>query len=138
MAKSEPFTMRLTKETNLWVEQEARRTRRSKGAVVEALAEEAARMRRFPGVAFRGPEHDRRAWVLGTALDVWQVVEAYEAMGLERLLEEGDLFERSIKLAFAYRKEYPEEIDEAIARNQRSQEEWHALYPALIPAPGEE
>ncbi len=138
MAKSEPFTMRLTEQTNRWVEEEARRTRRSKGAVVEALAEEAARMRRFPGIAFRGPEHDRRAWIIGTALDIWQVVEAYEDMGLERLLEEGDLPERLIRLALTYYKEYPEEIDEAIARNRRSQEEWHALYPTLIPAPEEE
>lgn len=129
--------MRLTKETELWVEEEARRTRRSKGAVVEALAEEAARMRRFPGVAFRGPEHDRRAWIIGTALDVWQVVEAYEDMGLERLLGEGDLPERFIRLALAYRKEYPGEIDEAIAQNRRSQAEWHALYPGLISAPEE-
>lgn len=79
--KSEPFTMPLSKETNPWVEEEARRTRRSKGAVIEALAEEAARMRRFPGVAYQGPEHDRRPWILGTALDVWQVVEAHEEQG---------------------------------------------------------
>ncbi len=138
MAKSEPFTMRLTERTNRWVEEEARRTRRSKGAVVEALAEEAARMRRFPGIAFRGPEHDRRAWLVGTALDVWEVVEAYEAMGSERLLEEGDLPERTIKLALAYREEYPEEIDQAVAQNRRSQAEWHALYPTLVPAPEEE
>jgi hypothetical protein len=136
--KSEPFTMRLTRETDLWVEEEARRTRRSKGAVVEALAEEAARMRRFPGIAFRGPEHDRRAWIIGTALDVWQVIEAYEDMGMERLLEEGDLSERFVRLALAYHKEYLKEIDEAIALNRRSQEEWHALYPFLVPAPEEE
>lgn len=135
MAKSEPFTMRLTRETDLWVEEEARRTRRSKGAVVEALTEEAARMRRFPGVAFRGPEHDRRPWIIGTALDVWQVIEAYEDMGLERLLGEGDLSERSVRLALAYHEEYPDEIDEAVARNRRSQAEWHALYPGLISAP---
>lgn len=135
MAKSEPFTMRLTERTNQWVEEEARRTRRSKGAVVEALAEEAARMRRFPGVAFRGPEHGRRAWILGTALDVWQVIEAYRSMGLARLLEEGDLPERHVRLALAYHEEYPEEIDEAIALNQRPEAEWHALYPGLVPAP---
>ncbi len=135
MAKSEPFTMRLTERTNRWVEEEARRTRRSKGAVVEGLAEEAARMRRFPGVAFRGPEHDRRAWILGTALDVWQVVEAYQSMGSARLLEEGDLPERHVRLALAYHEEYPEEVNEAIALNRRPESEWHALYPGLVPAP---
>ena len=136
--KSEPFTMRLAKATDVWVTEEARRTRRSKGAVVEALAEEAARMRRFPGVAFRGPEHDRRAWVIGTALDVWQVIEAYEDMGEARLVEEGDLSARSLRLALAYRDEYPEEVEAAIALNKRSQEEWRALYPGLIPAFGAE
>lgn len=136
--KSEPFTMRLTRATDRWVTEEARRTRRSKGAIVEALAEEAARMRRFPGVAFRGPEHDRRPWILSTALDVWQVIEAYEDMGEARLLEEGDLSGRSLSLALAYWKEYPEEVDEAIALNRRSEEEWRALYPGLIRAPGTE
>jgi hypothetical protein len=64
------FTLRLTPETAAWVEHEAQRTRRSTGALLEVLAEEAARTRRFPGLAFRGPDHDRRAWLLGTALDV--------------------------------------------------------------------
>ena len=38
-------------------------------------------MRRCPGIAFRGPEHDRRAWLLGTALDVWEVIEGYQDAG---------------------------------------------------------
>ena len=75
MVKSKPFTLRLTPETDAWVEHEARRTKRSKGAVVEALAEEAARLRRFPGIGFRGPDHDRRAWLRGTGLEVWEVIE---------------------------------------------------------------
>lgn len=131
MAKSKPFTMRLTEETNAWVEHEARRTKRSKGAIVEALAEEAARMRRFPGIAFRGPEHDRRAWLLGTALDVWQVIEAYQDMGLERMLDEGDLSEGRIRLALAYYEAYPKEIDEAVAENRQPLEYWRRLYPGL-------
>jgi hypothetical protein len=131
VAKSKPFTMRLTEETDAWVEHEARRTKRSKGAVVEALAEEAARMRRFPGIAFRGPEHDRRAWLLGTALDIWQVIEAYQDMGLERMLDEGDLSEGKIRLALAYYEACPEEIDEAVAENRQPLEYWRRLYPGL-------
>ncbi len=75
-------------------------------------------MRRFPGIAFRGAEHDRQAWVIRVALDIWQAAEAYEDLGLARLLGEGDLPERFIRLALAYRKEYPEEIDEAIAQTE--------------------
>jgi hypothetical protein len=33
-------------------------------------AEEVARMKRHPGLAFRGKEGSRRPWVPGTALDV--------------------------------------------------------------------
>jgi uncharacterized protein (DUF433 family) len=136
VAKSKPFTMRLTPETDAWVEEEARRTRRSKGAVIEALAEEAARARRFPGVAFRGPEHARRAWLLGTALDVWEVIEAYKDAGsLEALLRVSDVAERQVRLALAYYEHYPSEIDRAIAENRTPQADWHRLYPSFVPRP---
>jgi hypothetical protein len=36
------------------VDREVGRTGRSRGAIVEALAEEAMRTRMFPGIAFRG------------------------------------------------------------------------------------
>ncbi|MGH9381697.1 MAG: hypothetical protein ACRD2Z_13940 [Thermoanaerobaculia bacterium] len=74
MARSHPFSVRLSPRTDELVTREARRTRRSKGAVLENLADEALRTRRFPGVAFRGSDWNRRAWVIGTALDVWEIV----------------------------------------------------------------
>ena len=134
MTKSRPFTMRLTKQTDAWVEQEAKRTRRAKGAIVEALAEEAARMRRFPGIAFRGPEHSRRAWLIGTALDVWEVIEAHKSRSAqESNVEEGDLAERYLMLAVAYYQEYPDEIDQIIAENEASEDTLHTLYPTFVP-----
>ena len=36
------------------------------------------------GIAFRGAGHERRAWVVGTALDVWQIVDAYREARLEK------------------------------------------------------
>ena len=134
MPKSEPFTLRLPAELDQWVTAEARRTRRSKAAIIEMLALEGARMHRFPGIAFRGPEHDRRAWLLGTALDVWEVIEAHQQLGsLERLLSEGDLPERQVRLALAYYAAYPDEIDRAIAANQTAQATLHAHYPTFVP-----
>ncbi len=134
VTKSEPFRIHLTEQTDAWVEQEARRTRRPKEAIVEALVEDAVRMGRFPGIAFRGPDHDRRAWLLGTALDVWEVIEAYQGFGsLDRLLAEGDLPERQARLALAYYEEHPEEIDRAVADNQAPQEVLHKLYPSFVP-----
>lgn len=128
--KGEPFSIRLSKPTDRFVAEEARRTKRSKSAIVEALTEEAARMRRFPGIGFRGPEGSRDAWVLGTALDVWQIVEAHRAFGsVERTLAETDLSERQLRLALAYAEAYPDEIEQALAENRRPLEDFRQLYP---------
>jgi hypothetical protein len=124
--------MRLSKSTEALIEQEATRTGRSKGAVVEALAEEALRMRLFPGIAFRGTDWDRRAWVIGTALDVWQVVDAYRDIGsVERMVEGASASERNIRLALAYYERFPEEIDSAIADNRRSIGQLHEEFPFI-------
>jgi hypothetical protein len=118
--KSAPFSMRISKRLEALVDREARRTGRSRGAVVEALAEEALRMRLFPGVAFRGVDWERRAWVIGTALDVWQIVEAHRDVGsIEAMAKGGSASERQIRLALAYCEQFPDEIDEAIAENRR-------------------
>jgi hypothetical protein len=131
-AKSAPFSMRISKSMEALVEREARRTGRSKGAVVEALADEALRMRMFPGIAFRGTDWERRAWVIGTAFDVWQLVEAYRDIGsIERMADDGTAGERHIELALAYYKQFPEEIDEAIAENRRPLEQLEREFPFI-------
>ena len=128
--KSRPFSIRLSQTTDRFVAAEAQRTRRSKGAIVEALTEEAARMRRFPGIAFRGEDAMREAWVIGTGLDVWELIEMLHDYGsAERLVAEADMPERAIELARAYRESYPEEVDRAIAENRRPLSELRELYP---------
>jgi hypothetical protein len=114
--KARPFSLRLTPRLERFVREEARRTRRSQGAVVESLADEAMRCRRFPGIAFRGSDWARRAWVIGTSLDVWEIVEA---------------FERQIKVALAYHDEYREEIDAAIEENRRPLDDLRRAYPTI-------
>lgn len=135
MPRSKPFTIRLSEEVEGWLERENRRTKLSKGALLEALAEESIRARSFPGIGFRGPEHSRRAWVIGTGLDVWELVELYEGKGKERVLAEHNVSERQLELALAYRRTYPREIDEALEENVRSPEEWHEISPAVVPSP---
>lgn len=131
VSKSRPFSIRLSQTTNRFVEAEARRTKRSKGAVVEALTEEAARMRRFPGIAFRGDEPYREAWIIGTGLDVWELIEMLQDHGsVERLLASHDrLSRRSIELAKAYHASYPDEIDAKVAENRPPLPELRELYP---------
>jgi len=114
------------------VDEEARRTGRSRSVVLEALAGEALRMRLFPGVAFRGADWERRAWVIGTALDVWQIVEAYSDVGsVEEMAAGGAASARQIRLALAYHERFPEEIDAAIAANRRPLEQLLAEYPFI-------
>ena len=110
MAKAAPFSLRLSDVTDQLVSEEAKRTRRTKGAVVEALAEEALRTRRFPGIAFRGSDWDRRPWVIGTALDVWEIIGRAHARTARpsEMAAATDLTEPQIRLALAYYAEFPE------------------------------
>jgi len=82
----------------------------------------------LPGIAFRG-DQPRRAWVIGTGLDVWQIIEARHDFGsTEHMIAESDLEERPARLADAYYGRYPEEL---VRRNRRSLEEWRELYPTF-------
>jgi uncharacterized protein (DUF433 family) len=134
MAKTQPLSIRLSPDLDRAVTAEARRLKRSKGAIVEALAEEALRMRQFPGIGYRGDDAAREPWVIGTGLDVWelcQMIEEYES--IEELVDAMPVTERQIRLALAYRERYPEEIEAAIAENRRRPEEWLELYPFIEP-----
>lgn len=132
MAKSAPFSIRLSPLTDELVTREARRTRRSKGAVVEMLTEEALRTRRFPGIAFRGADWNRRPWVIGTALDVWEIVAASRRFGSpEEMVAATDLGDAQIRLALAYSEEFPEEIDAAIRESETPIERLQREYPTI-------
>ncbi len=134
--KGEPFSVRFTRPTDRMVEEEAKRTRRSKSAIVESLAEEAIRTRRFAGIGFRGDDAARRPWVIGSGLDIWEIVQMLEDFGsAERLSEESQLSARQVSLAVAYRDSYPEEIADAIAQNRRTAAAWHELYPFVELSP---
>ncbi len=139
--KGRPFTIRLRRDFEELLEMEAWRSRRPKAQVLENLADEALRMRRFPGIGFMGPESDRRAYLLGTGLEVWEIVGLYRDYGeegRELMLEAHPIDERQLQLVLAYYREYPGEIDWHVRENDRSPEEWHRMYPGVIPPPGED
>ena len=112
------------------MENEARRFRRSKSAVVESLATEALRTRLFPGIAYRGEDVSRRPWVIGSGLDIWEICQMVDEFdSVEELVADTGLTERQLQLALAYRERYPEEIETAIEENRRPAAEWEELYP---------
>jgi uncharacterized protein (DUF433 family) len=132
MTKGQPFSVRLDDRTEKLIEAEARRTRRTKSAVVEAFTEETARTRRFPGIAFRGDDARRRAWVIGTGLDVWEIVQMLEDYGsADALVADMPLTLAHVRLATAYRDAYPDETNEAIADNRRPVDDVDVLFPFI-------
>jgi hypothetical protein len=129
--KSAPFSLRLSAATDRLVTAEAKRTRRSKGSVVESLAEEALKARLFPGIAFRGDDYNRRAWLMGTSLDVWQVIEAYQDFerDFDRMIAETDIGERELRTAVNYYERFPEEVDAFVELNRRPLADLRAEHP---------
>jgi uncharacterized protein (DUF433 family) len=129
--KSAPFSLRLSEDTDRLITAEARRTKRSKGSLVETLAEEALKARLVPGVAFRGDDYNRRAWLIGTSLDVWQIIEAYRDFDedADRMVAETDLTGRELRTALRYYERFSREIDEFIVLDHRSLAELRAEYP---------
>lgn len=89
-------------------------------------------MRLFPGIGYRG--RPRRAWVIGSGLDVWELVDllrSYKEDG-EKLRESHPLVsDRHLRLARAYAERFPEEIEEFLEANRRPLEEIRSLYPFL-------
>ena len=131
MARTQPFSIRLGRTADLLVSDEVRRSGRSRSSVVEELAEEAAKARLFAGVAFRGSP--RRAWVIGTGLDVWELVLLARSYSDPDELHEGHplVTDRHLLLAQAYAERFPQEIDAFVREHERPLDELLELYPFL-------
>ncbi len=135
-AKTQPFSIRLGARANVLVADEVRRSGRSRSVVVEDLAEEAAKTRLHPGIAFRG--RPRRAWVIGSGLDKWEIVDLLRSYGGDEgqlLLEHPLLSERHLRTARAYAEHFPDEIEALLEENRRPLAELRELYPFLQSAP---
>ena len=130
--KAQPFSIRLHAEDDRFVSEEARRLRRPRGSLVEEYASESIRSRRYPGIGFRGDDYRRRAWVIGSGLDVWEIVSLMREFGDEHALaDEYGLALGQIRIALAYYREFGEEIDDLIARGRRSPQELLTRYPFI-------
>jgi uncharacterized protein (DUF433 family) len=137
LPKTQPFSIRLGQRANLLVSEEARRSGRSRSVVVEELAEEAAKTRLHPGIAFRG--RPRRAWVIGSGLDVWEIVELLDSYKGDVAALRADhplIAERHVRVALAYAAQFSDEIAALLEENRRPLSELTTLYPFLQGAGG--
>lgn len=109
------------------------RTGIPKSRLVEELTDEAERSRRYPGLAFRGDQGRRRAWVVGTHFDVWEIILAWQDLHQDEkaTLDQLQIQPRHLQLALAYQREFPEEIDAALRLQRRSLDELSREYPFI-------
>ncbi len=129
---SQPFSIRLGPAANLLVTEEVRRTGRSRSAIVNELTEEAAKTRLFPGIEFG--DEPRRARLIGTGLDVWELIMILGWYGDDDAKVREDyprVNQHHIQIARAYHQRFPEEIDAILAEQHRPLDELVELYPFL-------
>ena len=92
-------------------------------------------MRQCPGIYFADEVLGREAKVSGTGLGVWEVIQRYQAVkGNEKRLHKAlpHVGAVGLRAALLYYRQYPREIDEAIAENVLAFEALEARYPGLV------
>lgn len=122
LVSTNQHSIRIPVELDRLVESErARNPRLSWSDQILELVDEAIRVRRCPGIAFRDGPTGRRAVVEGTGIDVWSVVMAWEDgdrdwSALQAAFDVVD--EVQLRAALNYHALYPDEIDDRIRRER--------------------
>ncbi|MBN1610787.1 MAG: hypothetical protein JW940_29420 [Polyangiaceae bacterium] len=120
-----PASFRLPEELLKRINDEAAERRTSVTAFVAALLDEGLKTRRFPGIVYRDGPTGRRAGVSGGP-DVWEIVNAVKRsretgeQRLRKLAGELGLPMHQLRNALAFYAEFPGEVDERIAVNERT------------------
>lgn len=90
-------------------------------AWVEQLREEVGKMRRVPGIYFTDSAFGRAPCIGGTGLEVFEIIQRYEAFGRswETLVGWFDwLKPEQLRAALAYYEAYPDEVNARLARER--------------------
>lgn len=115
-------SVRIPEDTANAIQELAEGSGRDFSAIVNELLTEAVKMRRCPGIVFAAGPSGRRARLVGSGLDVWEVIATYQGVGrdLQRLRQAYHwLTEPQLRAALGYYAAYPEEIERHIAHNAR-------------------
>ena len=131
--KTEPISFRPSKSLDDRLDRMRDRTGVPKSRLIEELADEAERSRRYPGLSFRGDGARRRPWVIGTHFDVWEVILAWQDLGHNEraTLDQLQIQARHLRLALAYYGEFAGEIDAALRLQRRPLDDLTREYPFI-------
>ena len=140
MAPARQFSARFNATILDRLERRGVRAGLNKSRLAERYIDEGLRMEDHPGVLFRDGPAGRRAALSGGP-DVWEVIAAVRASGfddenaLASAAEWGSLSLAQVRAAVHYYAEYPQEIDERIARNveeaDAAEQQWRREQHAL-------
>jgi uncharacterized protein (DUF433 family) len=132
MSKSNPMSLRLGEATIERLGTRAKRVHMPPRTLAQRYVEEGLRMDEHPLVRFVDGPAGRRARLVGTGKDVWEVIATI-------CDNDNDLHEATeylqvplglVQAAVAYYGAYTSEIDELIADNERMAEEARAAWAA--------
>lgn len=117
-AQRQHLTFRLPEPTLERLEARAHQIRETRTALAERYLEEGLRMDDHPGIGFADGPAGRRAVLVGTGLDVWEIIGSVKAAGgspeaAGRYLE---LPLAQVRAAIRYYGAFPAEIDDLLAR----------------------
>jgi uncharacterized protein (DUF433 family) len=113
-------SFRLSRETLERLDARAHQVRETRTGLAERYVEEGLRMDEHPGIGFADGPTGRRAVLIGTGLDVWEVVATVKQNRgspdeAARYLE---LPIASVRAAIRYYVAFPREIDEILAHQE--------------------
>jgi len=129
---SQPLSVRLAEATIRRLGARARRVHLPPRTLAQRYVEEGLRMDEHPLVRFAEGPAGRRARLVGTGKDVWEVIAAVRD-------NDGDIAETAsylemplglVQAAVAYYGAYPVEIDQWIDLNEQEAAEAHAAWTA--------
>jgi uncharacterized protein (DUF433 family) len=140
MARTRQFSARLDGSVLDRLERRGARAGLNKSRLAERYIDEGIRIEDHPGIVFRDGPSGRRAGLAGGP-DVWEIIAAVRANeptgddALTAAAEWGSLTLTQVRTAVRYHAEYPQEIDERIARNleeaDAAEERWRREHRAL-------
>ncbi len=135
--KTQHLSLRIRGNTLERLEERAGLDQQPKTSLAQRYVEEGLRMDDHPGIHFVQGPAGRRPALLGTGLDVWEVIETVRANenSLSEAAEYLELPEQLVRTAVAYYADYPDEIQEWIERvhrlAEREEQRWLNAQAAL-------
>lgn len=127
---SEHFTLRFPSDTAARLHARAKRTRTPPRTLAQRYVDEGLRCDDHPLVSFADGPGGRRARLVGTGLDVWEVIATVRDNDNdeERATDYLEVPLGLVQAAIAYYGQYRDEIDDEIAANEA---EWARGFAAL-------